>query len=481
MIKKTIFLLLSVQLLFATAEQSSCNERYFDLSITSSQGVSLYDLIDNLANECKLSVVFEDGGVKEQLNKTVSYINASNFTLEELFELIFNENNIYYEYAPQKKVLKLAYIKTKSYDIDYVNFAFRKSESTKSINIGVNKSSNDDSSNNDSSNNSDKTTISTSNDFEFWKNFETEVQNILVQDSFEAAIQTKTVLNKDAGTLTVSATKKQLDRVESYINKVMGRLHKQIMIEAKIVEVTTSDIHSRGIDWSQIFQATSGSVQGNVNMSNSATTTSSFALNYGASIDTIMEYLDTYGDVEVVSNPKILTLNNQPAIINVGQQLNYRYESGEFSASESGGVFANEYETDSLFVGVSLSVVPEVTQDGFVMLTVQPVISSLVSDNVNEGNDERILPPDTKIKQMSSIVKVKEGSKVVIGGLIENENSTQRVGLPLLKDMPLLGIVFGKDSKRTVKKELVVILTPTFVGGDTKPTIENFEKLFLDE
>lgn len=479
MIKKIIVLLLSLNIAFgASNELQSCQERYFDLSINSSNNISIIDLIDNLAQECKLNVVFEDGGVHSQLEKKIGYINATDFTLTEIFDLVFSQNNIYYDYNPQNRLLKLAYIKTKSYSIDYVNFASRKSQSTKSINIGVNKSSDNDDGDGSSSNNSDKTTIATSSDFEFWRNIENEVKNILVQDSFEAAIGTKTMLNKDAGTLTVAATKKQLDRVEAYIQRVMGRLHKQIMIEAKIVEVTNSDIHSRGIDWSQMFQVGSGSAQGNLNLSNTAATTSSFALSYGASFETIMEYLDTYGDVEVVSNPKILTLNNQPAIINVGQQLNYRYESGDVTIANESGTVVRDYETDSLFVGVSLSVTPEVTQDGFVMLTVQPVISSLADENANQSNEDRTLPPDTKIKQMSSIVKVKEGSKVIIGGLIESENTTQRVGLPLLKDVPLIGLVFGKDSKKVVKKELVVILTPRFVGGDTKPTIDNFEQMY---
>jgi len=459
---------------FAMHKEHSCIDRYFTLSISAHNSVSILDLVDNLASECRISVVFEDEGVLEQLNRNVGFINAKDFSLNELFELIFSEHNIHYEFDSQREVLKLAHMKTKTFYIDYVNFSQRMSSSHSSINVGGSMNENQG---------GDRTTISTISDFEFWRSIENEVRNILNQDEFEAQRATRTVLNRDAGTLSVSATKKQLDRVERYITKVMSRLHKQIMIEAKIVEVRKKDEQSRGIDWSQLFGVSGNFSAGyarNISMSdgfgNSPGESGSFlGYDYGLSVNRIMEFLDTYGDVEVVSNPKIMTLNNQPAVINVGEQIFYRYESGV----EGGDTTIRSYTTESIFVGISLSVTPEITQDGFVMLTVQPVISNVASTQTQTA--ERVLPPDIGIKQMSSMVKVKEGGRVVIGGLIESEESSHRVGLPLLKDIPLLGLFFGKDTKREQKKELVIILTPTFLGGENKPSIESFEKLFAQD
>ncbi len=476
----------------AFAQNAPCKDKFFTLSISAKNEVRVIDLVDNLAGECQISVVFEDGGVQKQLEKNVGYIHANDYSLKELFELIFDENNIYYEYEEQKQILRLAYIKTKTFFIDYVNFKSRTSTSTKSINIGLSggADSGDGDNNNDDGegttggsrgSNTDQTTIETSNDFGFWNNIKTEVQSILSQDSFESAIGTKTLLNRDAGTMTVSATKKQLDRVEAYIDTIMQRLHKQIMIEAKIVEVTTTDSSSNGIDWSQLF-AMEGTLNGTFTDAANTPSSSSITYNYSMSISKILEFLDSYGDVDVVSNPKILTLNNQPAVINVGEQLNYRYESGDLTIANDGTTVLQDYETNSLFVGVSLSVTPEVTRDGHVMLTVQPVVSSLRDSSADsEANEDRVLPPDTKIKQMSSIVKVKEGNKVIIGGLIEKENSTVHDGVPILKDLPIFSLAFSKKTQSVSKKELVVILTPRFVDGSTTPSLETFEQQYTKE
>ncbi|MGM0534323.1 MAG: pilus (MSHA type) biogenesis protein MshL [Campylobacterota bacterium] len=475
--KKTALLLSLIFTLSLSAKE--CEDRYFTLSTATDFEIRLIDLVQNISNECKISVVYEDKGVKEKLQEDAGMIHAQDFSLGELFELLFKENNIYHEYDPDKKLLRLAYIKTQTFHIDYVNFTMRKSSSTKRINIGPSSAGDDDGGDGENTrSSSDATSISYESDFAFWNNIEQEVRNILAQDSFEDNARIDTMLNRDSGSLTVSATSKQLERVEKYLHGVLSRMHKQIMIEAKIVEVSNSDIRSTGVDWSQLFEIGSGAINGNINLSNNAPTTSSFAYNYNVSLEKIVEFLDDYGDVEVVSNPKIMTLNNQPAIINVGEQLYYRYESGDVTMNNDSGSVVQEYTTDSLFVGVSLSVTPQVTDEGFVMLTVQPVISSLSDQGAGDDAEDRTLPPDTKIKQMSSMVKVKEGSKVIIGGLMENEDSIKRVGIPLLKDIPLFGALFGTDSKREVKKELVVVLTPKFVGTQSAPSVDEFEKIF---
>ncbi|MGM0623202.1 MAG: pilus (MSHA type) biogenesis protein MshL [Campylobacterota bacterium] len=488
MIKVIAALLVALTSLWAQQhKEHSCIDRYFTLSISASHGVTIKDLVDNLASECKISVVFEDGGVEQQLERSIGYLNADNYSLNELFELVFEENNIYYEFDSQRELLRLAHIKTKTFYIDYVNFASRTSESTKTINMGANSGEPGGAGGDGISGNSDVMTIASTSDFAFWRTIENEVQRIIVQDSFEAQDQVRTILNKDAGTLTVSATSRQLERVQNYLDKIMARLHKQIMIEAKIVEVTNSDVQNRGIDWNQLFSAGAtlrGGYNRNTDLGNgddkyAAGDYGSFlGYDYGLSVSRIMEFLDTNGDVEVVSNPKILTLNNQPAIINVGEQLFYRYQSGDVIGNDRSTI---EYTTESIFVGISLSVTPEVTEDGFVMLTVQPVISSVKRDATTTDSSERVLPPDIGIKQMSSMVKVKEGSKIVIGGLMENEAANESVGIPLLRNIPLFGRLFGKESTRDITKELVVILTPKFIDGETKPTIENFNALFVEE
>ncbi|HIP30358.1 MAG TPA: pilus (MSHA type) biogenesis protein MshL, partial [Sulfurospirillum arcachonense] len=208
-----------------------------------------------------------------------------------------------------------------------------------------------------------------------------------------------------------------------------------------------------------------------------------YLVGYDFSMDGLIKFLKTQGDVNIVSNPKVMTLNNQPAIINVGTEVNYRYqtESTTDLSSDSGNT-AISYENDSTFVGVTLDITPQVTKNDYIILKINPVISELVTESQHtDENGIPILAPDIKIKQLSSIVKVKNNHKVVIGGLIGTHETYEDTSVPGLSSIPILGKAFQSNSKIIKKGELIIIITPRIVDGQHNPTLDDLDEKYNKE
>jgi general secretion pathway protein D len=420
------------------------------------------NVLDNLSRTCKLNLIFEDDKSRQIVSKPISYMNVRDVTLDELLELILGENNLNYELI-DNRTLKVSYLKTKSFFIDYVNFSKRSSSTNKSISTG----------NGDNGNGA--MTLNSQSDFRFWDNIQKEIENILHRDG-DQYTPASTTINQEAGLLTVTGTKKQLDRVSRYISKMMERLHKQILIDAKIIEVTYNNDQTTGIDWSKFQAQLAGNSQGEKTNLINTLRHPNYLVGYNFTMDGLLNFLKTQGKVNVVSNPRILTLNNQPAIINVGEEKNYKFTTGTQTTTTNGTVLSEpQFEVGSTFVGVTLSILPEVSEDGFIILKINPVVSEITERHL-DANGVPSLAPDIKIKQLSSIVKVKNNKKIILGGLIQQRTENKVNKIPLLGDIPILGHAFRSNKKVKSKSELIIVMTPKLVRGDEgEPSLEKIE------
>ena len=496
-------LLCSTMLLFGFNE---CESKLFSFKTGSTSGsVTLYDVLENLADTCKFSVMFSDTEVKKVLKTPLKIVYIKDYTLEDMFRFIFDDHNMFYSYDEDRNVLRVSYIETKSFHIDYVNLSELKTESVKSITVGASggQSGSYGSSGaygstgttgravsgynrSGSGDNSDYTTIKTVTEFNFWSDLKHQIDAILQRDEDMHTVRSKALVNNEAGIVTVTGTKRQIARVEKYIEQIMGRLHKQIMLEARLVELRYNDRNTTGVDWSRFDLALKGEISDTYERGAAALTKRPFySFSYNFTMDGLLDFLQRYGDVNTISNPKIMTLNNQPAVINVGDQINYKYQTGAITTTTTGNpVGTNTYQLGSVFVGLTLNIVPEVTDDGFIILRVNPVVSEMLQDNAATGTtyqtqpvttdqSVRSMPPDVKIKQLTSIVKVKNGNKVIIGGLISNRRYSTNTKVPLLGDLPLLGGAFSHRGEESQKVELIIILTPKIVDGTSFPTIDD--------
>ncbi len=463
--------------LFIVNLSANCDNKFFSFSVKdfNNQSISIMDILENISNECQMSIVFEDSNVKNRLNKKLNYINVTDFSLRNLLDLILSENNIFYSLENENKILKVATFKTKTYFIDYVSFSERKSTTNKVIKTGSSSGTSDGG--------SDSTTMDYTSEFKFWDKIADEIGYILDRDEDNLKIKSKVLINQEAGMLTVTGTKKQIDRVDKYIKSLMMRLHKEILLDAKIIEVTYSKDKTEGINWKNFELSLSASSDALRQRVNGLLTTDfknpNYLVGYNFSMDGLIKFLKTQGDVNVVSNPKIMTLNNQPAVINVGTEKNYRYQTQSTTnlAADNNNVVTS-YENDSTFVGVTLDITPQVTDDGFIILKINPTISELVAANQQylDANGVPILAPDIKIKQLSSIVKVKDGNRVIVGGLISKSEVVSDTSVPGLSSIPVLGKAFQSSSKNYIKSELIIVITPHIVSGEHNPDLDSLEE-----
>ncbi len=428
----------------------------FFLKTSPNSKVTLKDILQDLSHSCHISILFEDRTARAKIEQPLEFINVEGATLKQFLDLILGENNLFYSFNPLTKVLKISYYKTQSFPIDYLNLSSLVSESKKSILLGNGGKKESGTSN-------DYTTISAKSEFTFWESLKQQLHTLLMGVGGKEDF--KIFINKDASLITISGTKKELKEAKEFLNQLSNQMHKQVLIEAKLIEVVYNDSKTIGIDWSKFNLSLEGNREAH-SLRKDGVEISNFALpnyfiGYNFSAKGLFEFLKQYGEVNILSNPKILTLNNQPAIINVGDQISYKYETSGYTLPTSTGTLQQSatYAIGQSFVGITLYVIPEITAKGEIIMKINPVTSELLDNSLKD----RSLPPDIKIKQLTSIVKVKDGQKVLIGGLISKSSIQRDNKIPLLGDMPVIGRIFHNTKKETKRSELFILIMPKIV------------------
>lgn len=496
--KIIVFLLLTLSFLRA----DECDTKRFTLNAHQSQnsGLTLLDLLRDVTQTCHISVVFDDNQAKRELSKPLDMINIEDYRVDELFAFIFDDHNLFYTYDKEKKVVRVSYTKTVNFNVDYINMNLLSTTSSKSITVGAGESTTGTTGTTGATgttgttgatgstgggSNSDFTNIRAVSTFTFWDQLRNHVQQILQAGDEHNGTLNQTLVNRDAAVVSVTGTTRQINAVKTYLDKLESRMHSQVMIDAYLIELTYNDYSSMGVNWSKFDLALNGSYSNYSNSLNNLAPLgqSGPVYSFGVNFDPtgLINFLKTYGDVEVLSNPKVLTLSNQPAVINVGQQLNYLYASGALTTTTTGAPASSTITTlGSIFVGLTLNIIPEVTDDGYIVMRINPVTSELInasdigtSTSATTATTNRTMPPDTRVKQMTSIVKVKDKQKVLIGGLIEKTTTKNDTKVPLIGDIPFVGRLFHNTENIVKKSELFILITPTLIKKDIFPTIDD--------
>lgn len=277
------------------------------------------------------------------------------------------------------------------------------------------------------------------------------------------------IVNKIAGLITVTGTIQQIERVRKYIRNLEDQLQNQVLIDVNILTVTHTDSNTVGVDWNQLWNLTNFTIP---NQSGSSTTSGTPLFNIndgglqvfssGLSLTRVVEFLNTYGKTRSISNPKVLTLSNQPALISVGSILRYTQQSTYLTATTAGTTSTSDDSYPSIFSGVLLDVTPSVQGD-YIMLKINPSITrtkDLATENEATALRE---PPNLSANQLSSLVRVRDGEKVVIGGLISKSVSNTTSRVPVLGYIPILKYLFSYDSVDEETTEMVIVITPHVV------------------
>lgn len=462
---------------------SPCANKTFSLDAyggNNGASILLMDIVRDLSKQCQISVIFEDDRSRERLNRPVDLVSLQDVSLEGLFDFLFEAHNLFYTFDTRKNLVRVGYYETANINVDYINMSELKTESVKSITVGAKAGDNsEDTFNVGQGSNADFTTVTATSMFTFWIKLKEHLENLLQTDEDYNSDINKILVDQDAAIVTITASQRQMQKVRTYLKHLEKNMHSQVMIEAYLIELQYSEGTSRGVDWEDLKLTLNPSASFNTRYVSDGTVSKkpeySYIFDTGISPTGIIDFLDTYGDVDILSNPKVLTLNNQPAVINVGKQLSYLYQTGSVGQTDAGNLNSSiTYELGSVFVGLTLNIIPEITEDNHIIMRVNPVSSELLNDENLDAQDtsSRSMPPDTRIKQMSSIVKVKDGQQVLLGGLIEKRSEADNSKVPILGDVPLFGRLFSHEGTKVSKNELFILIVPTLIKGNSFPSLD---------
>ena len=468
------------------------------ISIVSNGEASLEELLVKLSLECKMNIVIKDSYSTQRVKEIFPILHLSQVPIHDSMEVLLHENGLFYEI--EDSVLRIFGTKTQVFQIHYVATE-RSGMSSTEVSIsrndgGMGYRANSGSEHDifeKSGGSRSGVNITTEDKLNFWSTIATELHHILYRPGEMSPAHTappdvnsttaKTsniIINKAAGLITVTGTKSQLERVANYLEILQNSLTRQVMIDLSILTITHNNAHTTGIDWNQLYSLqnfstipqTDSAQNGFMQLSNGEFSYSLNLFPQSITLNRIVEFLSQYGEVSTLSNPKLLTLNNQPAMISVGDVIRYR-KSTVFQSSANTTTNTNtDTEYPSVFAGVLLDITPSIFENNL-MLKINPSITSLKGREVQNAAQALDSPPNLSANQLSSIVYVSNGKKIVIGGLIRKSSNMEYSGIPILMDIPLLRYLFSYKQEIQNTVEMVIVITPYIVDIANMDSAEN--------
>ena len=324
-----------------------------------------------------------------------------------------------------------------------------------------------------SSNNSNGTTISTRTATDFWTELLATLETMLGGGEGKSVMVTP-----QAGLVTVRAMPREIRAIKAFLDVSEEIIQRQVILEARIIEVALDDGYQQGINWGQIlansgstdfqFSNSAGAIGNNISAALGNVTSLSFV---NKDFSGVLSLLSTQGNVQVLSSPRVTAINNQKAVIKVGDDEYFVTDvSSQSTISSSTTSVTPNIELTPFFSGIALDVTPQIDADGMVLLHVHPsVIETQEQEKIVTLNQEQFVLPlaQSNIRESDTVIRAKSGEIVVIGGLMQSIISETESKTPLLGDIPILGNLFKSKQKSEVKKELVILIRPTVVDKDT--------------
>jgi MSHA biogenesis protein MshL len=356
----------------------------------------------------------------------------------------------------------------------------------------------------------DATRVSTFSQSDFWQELTTAVRTLVGTGTGRSI-----VVSPQSGVVVIRAMPQEIRSVESYLKAIRVSVERQVMLEAKIIDVTLNDAYQAGVNWAG-FSGTrfSGGVQGagttlgttgalvsssplgltaNPAARTVVSTTASAAASaataaagaagmgvFGLALQTrnfasLLQFLESQGTTQVLSSPRVATLNNQKAVLKVGTDDFFvtNVESTPVVSSISGVPIGATLKPtlSSFFSGVSLDITPQIDEDGNINLHIHPLVSkvengSLTFDFGTGIGITNIPTAKSTINETDTMVRVQDGNIVALGGLMQLELENSRSGIPGVQQIPGVGGLFGNRARNLVKKELVILIKPTVIKSE---------------
>ena len=344
-----------------------------------------------------------------------------------------------------------------------------------------NSGSNSSTSSNSSGDNNNGTRIETDTNSDYWTDLRDSLQTLIGTGDGRAVIT-----SPQAGLVTIRAYPKELKAVREFLTQSESHLKRQVVLEARIIEVALNEGYEQGVDWSGLSASWDGNkgITGGQSLANTqlpSTPNQIFtALGGGAgftisdgNFNVAVNLLKTQGDVNTLSSPRVTATNNQKAVIKVGTDEYYvTNASTTITTTSTGTDKTPNVELTPFFSGIALDVTPQIDEEGKVLLHIHPSVidteeQNKVIDMGTSGGKLQLPLAKSSIRESDTVVQANNGDIIVIGGLMKTDKQEIVSKVPLLGDIPWVGEAFTNRRESTKKVELVIMLKPTVVEKDT--------------
>jgi len=412
-------------------------------------------------------------------------LNAIDETLPRLLERISLQASIRYRLEDDYLRISADTPYLESYPVPYVNIDRDATGSvetaTQIASTGGSGFGDEDGDTASSGKNNSTTTVTSESAQRLWQTLRSNLVGILNVEVVEGESpdsERYIMINREAGQITVRATQRQHREVQRYLDEVMASVRRQVLIEATVVEVTLSDRYQAGVDWEFLSDEVGGLdlLQSNLlggalqNPPNVVGEIVDDSFN-GGTLSATLRLLETFGDVQVMSSPKIIALNNQLAMLKVVDNRVFFTVEVESDTTEAGIVTRTfETEINTVPVGLVMTVTPHIDSSEEVLLKVRPTVSRILGF-VNDPNPDLAQAgvqnaiPEIQVREMESLLRVHSGQTAVIGGLMQDSLDETRRSVPGLGELPVVGRLFQFRDERVEKTELIIFLRPRVINN----------------
>jgi len=328
--------------------------------------------------------------------------------------------------------------------------------------------------------------VENKSDNSLWESVTRSISGILGEQTEADSPGSENVfVNRETGIITVRARDAEHRAIKSLLEKVVVSAQRQVLIEATVVEVTLSDKFESGVDWQALNSG--GTADGAVDFSqilaglplaSEAVTPSTALLSYSnpgsvlGNLSATLKVLQQFGDVRVLSSPKIIAMNNQPAVLKVvDNRVYFTFEVDRMERENGDERTVVDSTVHSVPVGLVMNVTPYISHNKEVILNVRPTISRILnfaedpSPALAGQSQVRNLIPEIQVREMESLLRVRSGEVAIIGGLMQNKVDNRSTGVPGLKRLPVLGKLFSYERKNLEKTELLLFLRPSVIDN----------------
>jgi len=453
-------------------------------------------------------------------------LNLKNVTIQETLDMVRDIYGYEYQKSNLGYMVFAKKIQSRIFSVNYLNIK-RKGISQMRVTSGqlTRSDGNGSSSGSGSGGNSDASNsvttgsfINTTSESDFWTELTASLRMIIGEGEGRSV-----VVNPPSGLVIVKAMPAELKNIEEFLRQIHNVTERQVILEAKILEVELNDGFQSGINWAALGDpenagsVLAGQIGGGTLINNGVsdivgaggeldprnlseipgTLTSAFggmftlALNLNQ-FNAFIELLSTQGNVQVLSSPRVSTVNNQKAIIKVGSDEYFVTEvETNVTTSAAGGESVNpSVKLTPFFSGIALDVTPQITDEGVVTLHIHPSVSEVQDQTKTftiSGDPFSIPLAFSSTRESDSIVRAQNGQIVVIGGLMKDQTTESVASVPLLGDIPFLGALFRHTKQVSQKSELVILLRPVVIEngqqwsqarGETRDRINDLNRGF---